>query len=156
MKCRYKNCLCEEKEIPKGEEVLFNKLYYHKSCLETKNNIQEIARVFSEKINENVVFPQLYRVVNNIVFDKKVDSECLLFGLNYYVEHKIPLNYPQGLYYVIQNKEMLAAYNKMKANEIKKEMDKVLDSVDISEENEMSFTYKPSKQKGFGDILGGK
>ena len=80
------------------------------------------------------------------VFTKKLGSSFLLYGLKYYIEHKIPLNYPQGLYYVIQNKDVINGYAKEKTKTIKQ-------SVEITEETESNFTYIPTKTNSFADIL---
>ena len=69
-----------------------------------------------------------------------------MYGLKYYIGHKIPLNYPQGLYYVIQNKDVINGYAKEKTKTIKQ-------SVEITEETESNFTYIPTKTNSFADIL---
>lgn len=146
VKCRYSNCLHEDKEINKEEAVQSGKMYYHADCLKTKEEIKQIIDLFSTHINPNPVYSQLQSVIKNIVFTKKVSSEFLLFGLQYYIDHKMPLNYPQGLYYVIQRKEVIDAYNKSKAKTIKK-------TTEITEDNETAFIHVPHKNKGFADII---
>lgn len=102
--------------------------------------------MFKEHINPNPVYAQLQSVIKNIIFIKGIQSDFLLFGLRYYIEHKIPLNYPQGLYYVIQNKDVANAYNKSKIKDVKK-------SVEITEQTEVQFKHIPTKNSGFADIL---
>lgn len=148
MKCCYKNCFCED-----SDEIVKNGRWnYHPQCLETKNDIAEIAQLFKDKINNNVVFPQLYGAINNIVFKKGITTKFLKFGLEYYINNKIPLNYAMGLHYVVQNKDVQKAWDKAQAIEIKQKMKEEKYPI---EENEVSFSYKPIKTKGFGDILGG-
>ena len=144
--CKYANCLHDSKEINREDAVKKGSSYYHADCLQTQKDIKEIIDLFKNKINPNPVYSQLQSVIKNIVFTKGLGSEFLLFGLRYYIEHKIPLNYPQGLYYVIQNKEMISSYNKQKAVAVKQ-------SVEIKEETDTSFTHVPTKTKGFADIL---
>ena len=144
--CRYTNCPHKNKEIRREDAVKKDNLYYHPDCLQTQSDIKEIIDLFKNKINPNPVYSQLQSVIKNIVFTKGLGSEFLLFGLRYYIEHKIPLNYPQGLYYVIQNKEMINAYNKQKAVAVKQ-------SVEIKEETSTSFTHVPTKANGFADII---
>lgn len=105
-------------------------------------------------MNPNVVFAVLRKVINNIVFTRGVDSGLLLFGLNYYISNKITLNYPQGLYYVIQNKNVIKGYTEKKNREYLIEQKKNMQKIEDNEEMESSFTYKPSKRKSFADILG--
>ena len=144
--CKYSHCLHDNREIEKRMAIRVGNSYYHSDCFKTKEDIKEIVNLFKAHINANPVYAQLQSVINNIIFVKKVQSDFLLFGLRYYIEHKIPLNYPQGLYYVIQNKDVTNAYNKTKAKEIKK-------SVEITEQTETEFKFVPTKNKGFSDII---
>ena len=144
--CKYSHCLHDNREIEKRKAIRVGNSYYHSDCFKTKEDIKEIVNLFKAHINANPVYAQLQSVINNIIFVKKVQSDFLLFGLRYYIEHKIPLNYPQGLYYVIQNKDVTNAYNKTKAKEIKK-------SVEITEQTETEFKFVPTKNKGFADII---
>ena len=151
VKCKYSKCKHESKDIEKTEAVKSGSAYYHTDCLKDKENRKEIVELFTKHINSNVVFSQLQTVIRTIIDDRGNNSDFLLFGLKYYIEHKIPLNYPQGLYYVIQNKEMIAEYKKMKSKEIiAKENFVINDNI-----GEVEFSYKPTKVKGFADILGG-
>lgn len=151
VKCKYGKCKHESREIEKSEAVKSGNSYYHADCLKDKENRKEIVDLFATHINPNVVFTQLQAVIRTIVDDRGNSSDFLLFGLRYYIEHKIPLNYPQGLYYVIQNKEMIAEYKKMKTKEV---MVKENFVTPVSS-NEVEFSYIPTKPKGFADILGG-
>ena len=144
--CKYKNCLHDTKELSKTEAVKKGNSYYHSDCLQTQEEIKEIIDLFKKHINPNPVYSQLQSVIKNIVFTKKLGSSFLLYGLKYYIEHKIPLNYPQGLYYVIQNKDVINGYAKEKTKNIKQ-------SVEITEETESNFTYIPTKTNSFADIL---
>ena len=144
--CKYSHCLHDNREVEKRKAIRVGNSYYHSDCFKTKEDIKEIVNLFKAHINANPVYAQLQSVINNIIFVKKVQSDFLLFGLRYYIEHKIPLNYPQGLYYVIQNKDVTNAYNKTKAKEIKK-------SVEITEQTETEFKFVPTKNKGFADII---
>lgn len=150
VKCRYKYCLHDTTEMNKEDAVLVGKAYYHEDCLRESENKKKVVELFHDHVNTNVVYAQLQAVIHNIIHTKKVDSEFLVFALQYYINHRIPLNYPQGLYYVVQNKDAKAAWEKLKVKEQKQEFVFDMDSAE-----ETSFTYKPIKTKGFGDILGG-
>lgn len=152
-KCRYNHCKHETKDVPASEAVKDGNRYFHKDCYKTKEEINKIIELFAEYINPNVVFAVLRKVVNNIVFNRGVDSELLLFGLNYYIANKITLNYPQGLYYVVQNKNVIKGYKEKKNKEYLIEQKKNLQKVEDDTEMVSSFTYKPNKQKSFADIL---
>ena len=151
-KCRFKHCLHEENLVSVDEAVKVGSAYYHEDCYKVKTNIDKTIDLFAKEVNPNVIFSVLRRVINNIVFDKNIDSEMLLFGLKYYIDENIPLNYPQGLYYVVQNKAMVKAYEKKKMAEYMLEQRKKAKENPV-EEIETEFTYKPSKRKNFSDIL---
>lgn len=144
--CRYKSCLHNSKQLAKSDAIKKGNSYYHPDCLQTQEEIKEIIDLFKNHINQNPVYKQLQSVIKNIVFTKKLGSNFLLYGLKYYISHKIPLNYPQGLYYVVQNKDVINSYNKQKTKQIKK-------SVEIIDEEETTFTHIPIKSTGFGDII---
>lgn len=150
VKCRYSSCLHDTKELDKEEAVKVGSQYYHKDCYETKEQIKEIIDLFVKNVNPNPVYAQLQAVIKQIVFTRGIGSEYLLFGLKYYIKNKIPLSYPQGLYYVVQNKDVKNEYEKSKAKAIKSI------EVNIEETNGNYFEYKPKKQKGFADIIGGQ
>lgn len=152
VKCKYSFCLHESRELNKDEAVKIGNQYFHKDCLQTKNEIKEIIDLFVKHINPNPVYSQLQATIKNIVFTQGLGSQFLLFGLKYYISNKIPLNYPQGLYYVIQNKDVKAEFEKYKAKEIKKAQIKAV----VTQETEKEFEFKPTKQRGFADILGGR
>ena len=61
-----------------------------------------------------------------------------------HIRQIIPLNYPQGLYYVIQNKQVLDAYNKSKVKNMK-------NNIEIKEDSGSEFTHVPIQNKSFAD-----
>ena len=76
VKCRYSHCLHESKELNAEDAVKVGKsAYYHKDCCQTKENIAEIADTFVKRVDKNVAYPLLTKTINNIVFNKKVDSD---------------------------------------------------------------------------------
>lgn len=150
VKCRAKHCQHENREILVEEAVKEGNCYYHKDCYKTKEEIKEIINLFTEKINPNPVFSQLQSVINKIVYDKGLGSEFLLFGLKYYISHKYKLNYPHGLYYVIQNKEVITEYNKFKTKKIKQ-----ITNINLETEDEhRSFGYVHKKPLKITDLIG--
>lgn len=149
VKCRFSGCLHESKEIPIEEAVKVGKSYYHKDCYKTKEDIALIMDLFLKKINPNAVCSQLRKIINTIIYEKNYSSDYLLFCLNYYIENKITLNYPAGLYYVVQNKKAKEAYRKKISSS---QQTKHQISIDDVEEN--TFSYKAPEQTGFAAILG--
>lgn len=147
VKCRSTHCLHDTKELLKEDAVNPKKgLFYHQDCYRTQEEIKEIIDLFSKQINPNVVYSQLRHVINTIVYDRRIGSDLLLFGLKYYIQNKIPLNYPMGLYYVVQNKKMIDAFHKYKANQVSRKIEITEDKID-------AFQRIPAKTNGFADIL---
>lgn len=148
VQCAYGKCIHESKLMDIEDAIQDKKKYYHPECLKTNEEIKQIIDLFCKHINPHPIFSQLQSVITTIVFTKNIGSEYLLFGLKYYIEHKIPLNYPQGLYYVMQNKDVKKAYDA----HIKKALTQ--NAIEITKEKDNSFEFKPTKAKGFDDILG--
>ena len=151
VKCRYSNCKHDSKEIEKEKAVKSGNSYYHEDCFKDKENRKEIIDLFTKHINPNPIYSQLQTVIRTIVDQKGVSSDFLLFGLKYYITHKIPLNYPQGLYYVIQNKQVITGYNRLNEKTLMAKENFIIPT----NSDEVEFAYKPTKSKGFADILGG-
>lgn len=150
VKCRYAHCNHETKELNAEDAVCENKMYYHQDCYQMRKNINEIIQVFVEKVNPDVVMSALRRVVNDIVFNRGISSEQLLFGINYYIKNNIPLNYPGGLYYVIQDRGAKQEYEKLQDMKFIKEEKK---NFRIEENTAQTFHYKAPEQHGFDAIL---
>jgi len=145
--CKYKNCRHESRDIVEDEAVKSGDSYYHKDCSKEKDEIREIIDLFVKHVNPHPVYTQLQSIIKNIVITKNLGSNFLLFALKYYIQNKIPLNYPQGLYYVIQNKKVIESYSK---NQVK-----IAGDFTIEEVTESTFDYTPRKTCGFQDIIKG-
>lgn len=155
VKCRFSHCSHESKELNIEDAVKSGKSsYYHKDCYEVKENIAKIADTFLKRVNANTPYAVLIRTINNIVFDKQVDSNFLLFALEYHLAHNKPLRYPQGLHYVISNDETIKAYEVNKKQNFQKQQ--YVNNVFAIEESEKNtFTVNNTKkQSGFEAILG--
>ena len=148
VKCKFSKCKHDTRELSREDAIKSGNAYYHEDCYKTKEEIAEIIDLFTKNINPNPVYTQLQKVIKDIVFTKGLGSEFLLFGLRYYIDHSIPLNYPQGLHYVVQNKRVIEAYNKAKIKAATQGH-----KVEITENTDSSFTHVPEKVKGFGDII---
>lgn len=155
MKCKYSHCKHETTEIPNGEEVLVGKSsYYHKDCYEEMSTIKNIIDVFVKKVDEHPIMSLLRKVVNDIVYNHKVDAKYLLFALNYCVDNNLPIRHPQGLYYIVKNNAINQQWQHVLASQNRKEIKERLKNVEInSEEEDKSFEYHVQKAVGFEDIL---
>ena len=150
MKCKATHCFHKNEPIDKETAVKVGNNYYHRDCYQTIQNIREIIDIWSKQVNEFVNFAALRRTIDSIVYDRKVDSEYVLFGLKYFIEKGLKLNYPQGLYYVIENRGVQNAYKAYK----QKQNQASFKSLNLRGENtEDALTYKIPTKKGIADIL---
>jgi hypothetical protein len=150
VKCGYKYCSHTNKDIVKSEAMQTGKsTYYHLDCYKQNEEIKEIIDLFQKQIDPLVVFTQLRGVINNIVFDKCLGSEYLLFALKYAISNKINLKHAQGLHYIVGYKNIQDAYLKEK----NKQQIEQKGRVEIIKTEELPFFFNPTKQKGFQDII---
>lgn len=146
--CRYSKCLYDTKDIQPDDDCIVNKTHYHKKCYEYKSKIAEIADYYYNHISKTVVYGQLVRTINNIVFNKNVDPKFLLFAIQFSVKNGAKIKSPFYLHYLIDKDEIKRAYNQQVISH-KPKVD--IDSIKVKEEQ--SFTYKPKSKKGFGKII---
>lgn len=152
-KCAYTHCKHDNKEIDiKNDAYELEKgRYYHPDCKHEKDTIAEIIDFWYRNIDEHVIFNQLVKILNRIIYKENVDPDYILYALKKKYKY---LNHPPGLIYAIRDKSVMKDWEfekKLKAfNETK-------DSVKIEDNEGSSFVYKESSgKKSFGDIFGGK
>lgn len=162
--CRFKMCEHPDKkiDITKDEYVLNGSAYYHKDCYEkrrewkdeqTKADLQLIKNLWCEHISRTVVFSQLMSCLNEILA-RGVDSDYLVFVMQYVIEHKMNLRYPYGFKYFVDRSEIKDAYNKKIAKQTPRV--NVNDfSIDNPTDDSPKFSIN-TKPSGFNRILGGK
>jgi len=134
-KCAYKQCKLGGK-VNKSIAVKKGNRYYHSECLKEINNKEEIRELFLKHINPTEVISLLNRVINNIIENKKVSSDFLLFALKYVIKNKLSLNHATGMYYIINNNNIKKEYMKQKAREINSK----IKTTNVSANNEVKFT----------------
>jgi hypothetical protein len=151
VKCTYKYCSHIDKNLPLNEAILVGKsAYYHQKCNKENEEIKEIINLFKTQIDPYVVFSQLRNVINNIVYDKCLGTEYLLFALNFAIKNKINLKHAMGLHYIVGYENIQNAYKKIKADLIRSNM-----SNTSNINNDVEFTTKPTVINGFGSVLKG-
>lgn len=150
-KCRYSNCWYDGKiDIDKEQYVQSGNSYYHTKCYNTKQDINFIKQYWHDNIDCNVVYSQLIKILNQLIFENHNDSDYVKFVVMYCVEHKMNLRYPPGIKYFISNHKIQIEYQKTKIKKV--------DTYNFSateNNDEPSFSIK-KKQQGFGSILGRK
>lgn len=128
--CRYKYCdhASRDIDITTDEYVAKGKVYYHKDCYKaklrgdwkdekTKADLQIIKNLWVDHISDSVNFSQLFVRLNELI-EKGVDSDYLVFTMNYIISHKLNLNYPAGFHYFVEKKEIREAYAKKQLRDI--------------------------------------
>lgn len=149
VECKFSSCIHDSRDIPIEDAIAIGRNYYHRDCAKIKSDIAEIIDIFAKEFNPNVVFSQLRRAIDTIIFNKGIDSGMLLFGVKYYAKNHMKLNYPGGLYYVIQNVNVEREWRKIKAKEIVGKQ-----SADVETVEPKSFNYVEQRQKTITDLFG--
>lgn len=147
--CQYTHC--KNKEIADEDLIMYRGKPHHRQCYEDILNIRDIKQQYIDHISSTVVQKLLGKVVNDIIFTKKVPSDFFLYAIKFAINNKIKINSPMGLHYIVDNNQIKDAYRKTQADKVRKEI-----VVNISYENkeEVIFTAKPNiSNGGFGDIL---
>ena len=172
--CRYPKCrnLHETTQLLKSEATQGGKnSYYHPDCYNTMQTVNRIRDLFVKEINPQMVGRQigaLVSIVNSMIFTKEIEPEYILFALQYYIKYKPgKLHYPPGVTYIVQDKDVVAAWKKEKERKIKEElkeqMQKAVDQLgktldqDIEldfETEDSKFAYKRDKKSRFSSVLG--
>lgn len=152
-KCAFKHCKHEDENIPQFEAIKVGGRYMHEDCAKISENIAKIRDIYYEKISNTVVVKQLVSVINTLVFKKNIDSEYLLFALNYAVTNKTPLKSPYGLHYLVDNNRIKEAWKKKQSSNIRKQIES--EDIVFEEQKQTSFNFTVEKNTGFGGIFKG-
>lgn len=153
--CRSKNCLHKSKEINLMTDKFVKKgsAYYHEDCYEKdeikKRDYQFIKNLWIQHISNTVVYSQLYTVLNNIV-DKGVSSDYLVFVVRYCIDNHYNLNYPAGLTYYVDRKEIKDAYKRR--NEKNNKIDQSAFKIKKQEDDSPKISFN-KKKTGFQNIF---
>lgn len=151
MKCRYNHCK-HGGEVDVNEAVRIGKAYYHKDCLKEKQEIEEVMKVYEEKVDPHPIFARLRKVINTIVYDYGNSSEYLLFALKRYLGAGKRLNHPEGLYYVVKDTAAKDEWNRIqeaKRNQI------TMVTIDVEDNSAPLPQIEIKSKRGFADILRG-
>ena len=162
-KCRYTYCKHESTAIDITRDSYKNQgnMYYHEDCYKakaegewkdakTKADLQLIKNLWVEHISDTVVFSQLFRCLNDLL-QRGVESDYLVFVMQYCISHKLKLRYPMGFKYYVDNQDIKKAY---KAKQTPKQH--IDYSAFSAKDTDDAPTFSISQKKsGFGKILGG-
>ena len=107
-KCWYKYCKLEK--VKDSEAIKIGNKRYHKNCYYDHEDIRKARELYVEHIQQDVVMTTLNSAINNIIVQKKVLPEFLLFTIEYIIRNKLPVNYPYGLYYKVADYRIKKAF----------------------------------------------
>lgn len=148
-KCGFRHCQHESCEVSQEEAVQVGRRYFHSDCAEIYYNMQEIQRLYREKISNTVVMPQLLSVINNIVFTKHIESSYLLFALKFAINTKISIRSPYSLHYLVDRYQVKEAWKKKQSQKVRAV------KFEAAPQKAPTFSFAASKQtKDIGDLFG--
>lgn len=150
MKCGWTHCK-HGGEVDKENAVKKGARYFHPDCLREKDSINEIIKVYHERVDDHPIENFLRKTVNDLVFKDGNSAEFLLFALKYCLDHGWTLRSPNGLHYVAKD-----GISKKEWEKKKKEENNTVTQVTI--EGETNYNVNPiiniNKPTGFASILG--
>ena len=112
--CAYKHCLHHGEKVKASEAVVVGKKHYHWDCAATKQEIEEIRNTYVERIDNEVSFPVLSKVLNDLIFKYNMDIDYIRFAINYYADYKTKVKSPFTLLYLRNNDFMKKKWEKSK------------------------------------------
>ena len=170
VKCRYPKCnkLHETTEILKEDAIQHGKSYYHADCLHIMLTVTEIRDLFYKNINQLMTGKQigmLVATINNIVLEKGVDVDFLKFAVEYFIKYKPgKLQYPAGLYYVVQDKDVKNAWERWQERKLREEIKEAEEKRKLEDSNnnndidlnlpDIFIKINNNKKTKFSSVLG--
>lgn len=151
--CRYAHCLHKDKNINlvTDKYAKDGSAYYHEDCYRTRDDIQRIKILWHDHIDNMVVYAQLNKILNNLIFVEHISSDYILFAVKYAIDNKnVKLQHPPGLKYILGKDYIKEAYKKSITPKYTQS-----DFVAKQDDSAPKFTFKAKATNGFGSILGG-
>lgn len=148
MKCRYKYCKCGG-EVDKDEAIKEGNSYYHKTCIKEKQLKQDIEDYYLSNMPQ-ATLQILRKVIKQLIHDKGMSAEYVLYVLKYISNNHKPINNPFGLINYCNDKRISDLFEKqITINKYKKIKEQKEEIIEI---REMNFTYKKPNTK-WTDLL---
>lgn len=141
---------------------MHGRMYFHPDCLkakidgdwkdqQTKADLQLIKSMWVENISNTVIYQQLFKCLNDLL-ERGIESEYLVFTMQYCVSNHLNLQHPMGFKYYVDRQEIKDAYARKKRAENR--IDPNAFVAQNTDDNEPSFTVKQQKTT-MQDILRG-
>ena len=129
-KCAYKHCVYGGKILESDAYVNVNGKLFHNDCLMERDEIFKAVSFYLQNFNLKENRGTVTRVIQTLVYSKKLSTDFVMFMLTYIKDHGKPLNKPMGLYGYATNATIRNAYyaykrkqEKPKAPEVKKDVE---------------------------------
>ena len=164
--CRYTKCskLHETTELREADAVKGgSRSYYHPDCYHIMQTINQIKDTFYREVNPTLTgkqIGQLVSIANNMVFSKGIDVDLILFAIKYFVKYKQgKLKYPGGIAYIVQNKDVISAWENEKQKKIKAEIREQQKNLGVNDDfvldlPESKTAYRQQNKSKFSSVLG--
>lgn len=145
MKCKYSYCKFDG-EVDKKDAIKIGNLYYHKECLCEKELKQQIENYYIKNM-PSCTLQILRKVIKQLIHEKNVDADFVLYTVKYIKKNNKPINNPFALLNYCNDNRIISEYK----DNIVKERYKKINNFNSGDEN-ISFQYKPNK-KNIPDII---
>jgi len=159
-KCYYSNCQFGGR-VSASEAVQSGKSRYHKSCLQQKDMIAKIREYYFKNIKPSDTIITVNKVINVLIFDKKVDADFLYFVLTVIFRDKLKIHNAFGLYYYVNNFKIIQEYENHLQRKQKIQQQQNVLNLDLTQSwgcTPCSQTFEINEnppKKGWGKIYGG-
>ena len=152
-KCCCSHCKHSNKMIDISAEAygVENNRYYHQDCKHEKDVMLEIIDYWYNNVDKDVIFNQLRRILDRLVYSERYDADYILYALKRKAKY---LNHPPGLVYAVKDRDIRKDYEyEQKLKLFNESKTKTV----VAHSEEPTFTYHDNEiKKKFGDIFGGK
>lgn len=157
LKCRFSKCSClhDSPDVERDEAVKEEKdgrnYYYHPDCYEIKTKVTKFKDYFLEKINPDLAKKQtatLLSILYVLIFEKGIEPDFIGYSLAYMAKYRPgKLKFPGGLYYVVQDKDILASWEKNKSAKLQRELSKEKELFKQSQIDNFEFNLPDDNNK---------
>lgn len=149
--CGYSHCKHGGVVDTQSDEYIEdNGKFYHMDCYSEKRAFSEIIDFWYREIDEDVVFNQLQRVLQELIYKRGLEAEYVLYAIKKKAQF---LNYPSGIYYAVGDKRLKANWRIIREAE---HLKLVKEASKKSAKMEPMFKQKEEKKSNWTtDIFGG-
>jgi len=109
-KCAYKHCVYGGKILEGDAFVDVNGRLFHNECLMERDEIFKAVSFYLQNFNLKESRGTVTRVIQTLVYSKKLSTDFVMFMLTYIKDHGKPVNKPMGLYAYANDKSVRSAY----------------------------------------------